>query len=228
VTEDRPKHPSANHLHLPRRLFHMASGTAIVTIGIIFFPNKREFVAALTILWIVDLGIEALRLGWPWFNRTIEKTMGNIMREGEQRRISGIAYYLLGCLISGIIFPREIANLAILFLAFGDPVASLCGVIFGKRRLPDGWEVPEKSWEGSLGCFLVCFLITLNMSFYMPRTVELEIMQRLAFCILGGLGAALGELIPLRTDDNLALPVVSGAFLWLTAAVLNLVPGFYF
>jgi hypothetical protein len=38
----------------------------------------------------------------------------------------------------------------------------------------------------------------------------------------------IGEILPLKTDDNLALPLLSGGFLWLTATIFGLIPGLYF
>lgn len=219
--------PSRHEMHLARRVFHMASGLAIA-VASFFLESKQAFVLALSVAALIDLVIEGLRLVYMPFNRLIEKLFGDLMRDGEQRQLSGIAYYLIGCTVAALIFPRVIAVLAILFLAFGDPIAALVGLRFGKRPFPSPLQVPQKSIEGSVACFVVCSGITFAIVDFFPKTEHLQLMDRFMFAGLGGLSAVLGEFMPLRTDDNLALPLVAGSFLWLTATAFNLIPGLYF
>jgi len=205
----------------------MVSGTLIVVVAF-FIPTRRVFVEAIGAITLFFLLIELVRLCSQRANRAVLDFFKPIVRVGEESRLSGSSYYLIGCTISAIVFPKEIALLAILYLAFGDPVASLVGLLFGKRRknspLKDFYP---KSLEGSIACFLVCFLLTVFVSFVLSRTKELNLGERLAFAGLGGLAGSIGELIPFHTDDNLALPLVSGALLWLSASIFNLIPGLY-
>jgi len=204
----------------------MVSG---VTIGLLSltFDHRRDLVFTLAAMTIVDLAIEGSRMYSASFRNWTNRVFKTLMKEGEEKRFTGIPYFLIGCTLAALVFPREIAVLAILYLAFGDPVASLFGTRFGRRAFPSRLHIPAKSLEGTMACFLVCFFITFGMSMVMAKTFELDLLHRLAFSILGGLGATFGEFLPLRTDDNLSLPLISGGFLWLTASFLNLIPGLY-
>jgi len=218
--------PDRNQMHLPRRLFHAASGVGIVIVSS-FMETKREFCFFLAALTFLDLMVEGSRFIFPTFNRFVMKTFQKVVRSGEEHRLSGICYYLLGCLIASIVFPRQIAVLAILFLALGDPIASLVGLRAGRRRWPEDFGL-QKTLEGSLACFAFCAALTFVVSFYFERTSGLPHAERFVFAILGGFAAALGELLPLRTDDNFAMPLISGTTLWVTSAFFNLMPGLYF
>ncbi len=52
-----------------------------------------------------------------------------VMREHEKTRVASHIYYMAGCLLAVLIFPKMIAVTAILFLALGDTVSGLAGSI---------------------------------------------------------------------------------------------------
>lgn len=219
--------PDRNELHLARRIFHVASGLGIAIVSA-FLETKREFCLFLGVMTAADFVIEGARLIFPAFNRKVLTTFRSVLRQGEEYRLSGVGYYLLGCLIASIVFPRQIAVLAILFLAFGDPIASVVGLLVGRRRWPLDMSPSRKTLEGSLACFAFCAFVTYIVSFYFDRTIGLGPSDRFVFSFLGGASAALGEMLPLRTDDNFALPLIAGTTLWVTSAFFHLMPGLYF
>jgi len=204
----------------------MASGSMIVGFSFLL-PARKDFVWLLFLLTVIDLVVEVLRLLNPTMNRVTLRIFRPLLREGEQARLSGVFYYLVGCTLAALLFPRDVAVLSILFLAFGDPIASLVGVKFGRLRLPKQIYVPFKSLEGSAACFGFCLILTFVLSFGLQRTVDLSLQDRLLFALIGGFAAVVGELLPLKTDDNLAMPLVSGALLWALAAFFNLYSGLY-
>ncbi len=218
--------PSRSDIHLPRRLFHLACGSFIVGASFLF-PSKSEMVAWLIGMTIVVAVLEYLRLTVPRLNQMTARLFGSIMRSGEENGRSGVVFYMAGCAVSAVVFPRAIAILAILYLAYGDPIASYFGVKYGKHFWTKNMSEGRKSIEGSLACFIFCAVLTFVVSFVPEKTSMMPMMSRIFFALLGGVGATLGEMFPLRTDDNLALPILSGAFLWLTAALFNLIPGIY-
>lgn len=224
VRDLRPR--PRDDLHLARRLFHIMSGCGIVAVSF-FLESKKDFALFLGSLTLLDLVVEGARLIFPRFNLFVLSRFRRLLREGEENRLSGISYYLLGSLLAVILFPREIAVLSILFLAFGDPIASLVGVMVGRRHWPSHVSPSQKSFEGSLACLFFCGVMTWFVSYEFAKTAGLNPSDRLLFSIVGGFSAALGELLPLRTDDNFALPLISGTCLWVVAAFFNLVPGLY-
>lgn len=214
--------PTGATYHWPRRLFHAMSGVFLVIFSYLF-EDKREYALVLLFGSLFELGLEMLRLRSPRLQDLSRKLFGRIMRKGEDRKISGIPYYLLGCTVCFIIFPRPIAILSVLYLAIGDPVASIAGV-YAKRMETVSELKARKSWQGSLACVAVCAFLTFFLYPWL-FSFRLEFLSALMLSLVGGMAAGLAELLPFRTDDNLSLPVVSGSLLWLYASLTGLIPG---
>lgn len=220
------QHPFRNELHLPRRLFHMLTGSLIVAVASCI-DSKRTIVGLLSLVTAVAFGVEIFRLSSQRLNDWVMKWTGPLVRAGEDAHFTGVFHYCVGCTLAVVVFPRPIAFLSILYLAFGDPIASLVGVRFGRVIWRANPLDLRKSLEGSIACLIFCATLTFVVSFFFALTSGLQFQDRIWFSLLGGLGAMFGEILPLRTDDNLGLPLISGAFLWLTATLLNLIPGLY-
>lgn len=211
-----------NDIHLARRLFHMSGGAVVVWFAM-YAESKNSVIYFLAAFLVVVLLVEMTRLKYPKARKVVLKMMGGVMREGEETRLSGVPYYALGCLFTFIVFPRSVAIFAVLFLAFGDSTASLVGS-YMKHRCDLAWR-EGKTFYGSLACFLVCSILT---AIFLPVIFSGEsfgLFLLLLSAIVGGLSATVAEALPLRTDDNLSLPLISGAFFWLYASFLGFVPG---
>ncbi len=148
--------------------------------------------------FIIDLS----RLKNDTINKFVMMFMGPFMRESEKTSLSGFPFYSLGVALSLFLFPERIAILSILFLVFSDPISSYFGILYGKDKI-----LPNKSLQGTVAGYLCCYLVTLvyGMIFAEPT------IQLLVFAIFGGVIGALSELLSELVDDNLTIPVVSGA-----------------
>jgi len=209
--------------HWPRRMFHMLSGLLVVLLSF-QFRSKQDFVIVLVIGTLAELIFEGLRLGYPPFGNLVGRLFGKLMRTSELHRLSGIPYYCAGVTLSFLLFPRGVAILAVLFLAFGDPIASIAAKYFRSQGLVTPW-MQNRSWEGTLSAGAACFFITFGMSFVLFSGHGFMFGERLLLALVGGACAAVGESLPLRTDDNLSIPLISGSLLWLYASFTGLVPG---
>ena len=106
-------------------------------------------------------------------------------------------FFAFGILLTLLLFPRPASNAAIVIFALGDSTASLFGKMFGKRTLPFN---KGKTLEGSLIGFV--FASSAAAFFVNP------------FMAASGAAAAmLIESLPLPINDNLVLPLVTGALL---------------
>lgn len=202
-----------NDLHLARKLWHVAMGLAMVGIYMAGMPKA----VAVTILGVVLLGfivLETARLKIPMLNDKAVKLWGPLMRSHEIDRVSGLPFYVAGSLLAVAVFPKPIAVLSILYLACGDPVASLMGIQFGARslRLPGG-----KSLVGTLSGIAVCMAVTVVFLSGLGMTGW----ELVALVLTGGVAGGAVELLPLDIDDNFSIPVVSGFVLWLTAILVG-------
>lgn len=136
---------------------------------------------------------------WPFI---IKRPYGKIFKK-EPGEILGTTYFLLGSLLTIIFFEKSIAITVLLFTVFGDAISAIIGVKYGKIKLFGG-----KTLEGSLSFFLICIALGLVL-IYLPR-LRISHTLNLFLILFGAAAAAFMELLPLRVDDNLSVPIFSG------------------
>ncbi|MCK6543143.1 hypothetical protein L6Q79_10740 [bacterium] len=184
-------------LELRRKFFHFSA--AIIPIG--YYLTDYA-----TALWCIGalLGIaivtEYLRLYIPSFSAFFNRFFGSMLRDGETDHYSGATFLLIASFLVIFAFHKDVAVLCLLFLIFGDGMAALIGKTIGRTRLLG----LEKTLEGALACFAVC----LGISFFfghLPLSVR----------IAGAFTATVAEIMPMRTSDNLRIPIISGSIMQL-------------
>jgi dolichol kinase len=187
------------------------------------FP-KHEGTTVLAVIVAFVFMSEVIRKFVPQINQLIAKLFGPVMRAHEMHKFSGIFFYLAGALLSWYLFTKPIAMLSMLYLGFGDPVASAVGIAIPGPRFRAS---NTKSLLGSVAAMLVCTAISiifLTHPFILqcdPLTNPLAWPHNVLMIvsITGGVAAGLAELAmfgPIREhlDDNLLIPVVSSVVLY--------------
>lgn len=116
----------------------------------------------------------------------------------------GVIFYLIGVYISLFFFPKEVAMASIMILALGDSISHLYGLHYGKIKHPLSGT---KFFEGTVAGFAAGFIGAL---IFLPW---LE-------AFLASLAAMIAEAIDIKigaeqVDDNLIIPVVAGAVVWI-------------
>ncbi|EGC37078.1 hypothetical protein DICPUDRAFT_97356 [Dictyostelium purpureum] len=153
---------------------------------------------AVKLLGSITLGYfiwEQLRLNVPAVSEFCVKMYGHMMREKEKDRMNGVFFYLLGSTICIYFFHPLIAVSSMLFLIIGDFTAALVGISYGRTK------IGNKSLEGTMAMFLVCFVLSFAMFF------NQSLGEHIAFW--GSLVATLVELFnPSFVDDNLTIPII--------------------
>lgn len=199
-------------LHLVRKIWHIGSGLPVLylihktPLGI---HGTAYFLLGLaSVNWILDI----LRQRSPMLNDCFVKIFGLLMRKHEYGGPTTLSYYALGIALSLLLFSPKLAILATLFLIFADPVASFVGVLFGKDKI-----LPNKSFQGTLAAFCVCYLLSL---FYGIQYVHPSV-NFIIFTVVAGIIGSLSELMSVIIDDNLAIPLFSGIGLTLLNSFLN-------
>ena len=122
--------------------------------------------------------------------------------------------YAMAVLLTIITFPKEIALVGIYALAFSDPLSAIIGIKYGKHKIS-----PTRSVEGSLAYFVTTFLasiIVLNV-FYPAQTGLILLISTLL-----GIFGAFFDLIPLKVDDNLTIPLFTSLALWVLMTLFGI------
>ena len=209
--------PSATRhdLQLGRRLFHLANGVAIATAYALLFTHEQVVHTFGAIACLVYIG-DRVRIAYPelvarhapWVNRLF-------VRAEEQVREAAMTPFGIAVLLTILAVPKLAALIAIYTLAIADPLAAVVGIRFGRRRL-----AANRSLEGSLA-FLVA---TLAIAVLVLRWgTDAAAGPLAATAAITGLVAVGNELVPLRIDDNLTIPIVVGFTAWGAAALCGIV-----
>jgi uncharacterized protein (TIGR00297 family) len=132
----------------------------------------------------------------------------------------GILIYPIAVLMLILAFPArlDIAAGAWGILAFGDGTATLAGRRWGRHRL--SWN-PNKSVEGLLAFIVAGGSAGIFLVWWTAPAVAPP--PGLAFILvapaLAAVAAGLAETLPISLDDNVSVPAVAGASLWLSSLV---------
>jgi uncharacterized protein (TIGR00297 family) len=133
---------------------------------------------------------------------------------------AGIIFYPLSVLLLILVFPSRLDIVAATWgiLAFGDGMATLVGMTFGRRRIP--WN-RDKSITGSIA-FVVCGGIAGAFLAWWcrPGVIPPAFMWfSIGAPLVAALVAAFVETIPVRLDDNLSVPASAALVLWALSLV---------
>ena len=176
-----------------RKSIHISSILLPLTYRYIFHSNRKFIFIFLIPITSLALIIEIMRLEHKTFKRIFYNFFGIMLRKHEIHDFTGATYLLISTIFCIAVFPKDIAFVALSFLAIGDTLAAIIGIRFGKRKLFG----TSKSIEGSLACFVGTFVFA--VFFIHP-----------AIALLGAFAATLSEFSRVPLDDNIKIPVSSG------------------
>ena len=108
----------------------------------------------------------------------------------------GSTFFLFSTILTILLFPKPIAVSSLLILILADTAAALVGKGIGRVR------IFGKTLEGSMAFFLTALLIV----WIYPT------LNRFSGSV-AALGATLIELLPIRLNDNLTIPLTAGAIM---------------
>ncbi len=181
----------------PRTLFHTFTGLTIVSIyGLTSISRELSLIILGAVALFFLLG-DLFRQFIPGVNRLAHKIFKGIIRQEEKRKVASTTYYVIGCWIAILAFPRLIASIAVLLLVVGDTSAKTIRQAKGRYFV----------LEAILGNFIVCFLV----AWFIFKVAEIP--NPIVLSFLGALGASAAEMIP--KIDNLAIPISSGILMTL-------------
>jgi dolichol kinase len=179
-------------LEMRRKLIHMAS--LVIPLG--YIPlSKTTTMIPLVVLTALLVFFDIIRHYHEGIRRVYEKHLiGTLVRKREQNRLVGSTYFMIGACLCVWFLDKHIAIVSLLVLIISDTLAALAGTTFGRIAL-----FGSKTLEGSTAFLLSAVFIVLLY----PGVP-------LLWGLIGALTATLVELLPLRVDDNLLIPLVMG------------------
>lgn len=169
--------------------------------------GRPAAIAILLLFLGIMLPLEWTRRRRPGVNRWLFARFSSYTKEKERARTSGTTWFLAGCLLTILIFDKPISIAAILLLVFVDAVAEFAGTRWGRHPLLG------KSLEGTLAGLAAGLAVTLGL-----RALGMPIPP--AAGVAGAVAASLCELLPLRVDDNLSVPLGAGTAMVLAQRLL--------
>ena len=170
-----------------------------VIAGLIGIPVAASIIILISIVYTVS---ELSRLE----GRELPLVSAITRHAASQSELYGFAaaplYFAFGIVATLLLFPTHLGSAAIAIFCLGDSAASLFGGLIS-TSLPFN---KGKTWEGSLAGFIFAFLAG---SFFVSPWLALA-------------GAAIAmtiEVLPLPVNDNVLIPIITGAALTLLTVV---------
>ena len=213
------KFPKALEIHqlkprnYARNLFHFFNSLWAALLYELVFEKPTMLIIAFSFLALETVMEIVRRISPVWNDRFCNKLFGAVSRPHEEHNITAATWYTIALVIGLITMPKHAIVAGTLMLGVGDPVASIVGKKWGKRKIAGG-----KSLEGTLGFFLSSAL-TLFILFSLV-TPHITLGTRILISAVIALGGALTELFTGRIEDNFSIPLAGGLFATICLALV--------
>ena len=188
-----------------RRVFHLVAASATTLLALVL--PERPYMLLVGGGALLALALDAARPRVGPLNRLFLRLWGPILKESEAAELTGATWFLIAAFFTFYFYGAETAVPALLFVAVGDPAAALVG-----QRCP-GPRFWGKSPAGAAAFIAAALAMWAILSAVGVGGWSWAI-------VIAGVVAAAVEIAPLPLDDNLTVPLISGAALTLANAWL--------
>jgi dolichol kinase len=182
-------------IEIKRKIVHLT--TLVVPVGYAV-TSEKTVILFLVPFFLALLLVDLIRHFHPGMASLFRKYFfGRVLREEEEPTFMGSTYFIFSTILTILLFPKSIAITSILILILSDTAAALVGKWVGRIR------IFGKTLEGSIAFFLTSLFIVWiypNLNWFSGS--------------LAALGATLIEILPVRLNDNLSIPLVAGAIMF--------------
>jgi dolichol kinase len=182
-------------VEITRKIVHLA--TLVVPVGYLL-TSEETVLLFLVPFFLCFLTVDLLRHFHSGLASLFRKYFfGRVLREEEKPTLMGSTYFLFSTILTILLFPKSIAIASLFILILADTAAALVGRGIGRI------SIFGKTLEGSLAFFFSSLLIV----WIYPN------LNRFSGG-LAALGATVIEILPIKVNDNLTIPLVAGAIMF--------------
>ena len=169
---------------------------------VVFYVIYSQFTVLVLIgcVALIFILLDIIRFLHKQTNVVLHEKAKALFRKNEFQRFSSMTIFLVAFFVTILVFPKAIAIAASTFLIFGDTFGKIFGLAFGKHK------ILNKTVEGTLayyGCMMICGYVLYTLLDISPWIL-----------IFGGLSAPLIELFSMGINDNITVPLFSGAIMY--------------
>ena len=189
--------------NLYRNAFHVGMGLTGVTCYELWLDRTGAIYACSAFLGLFVLLELGRRLSSRFNALLVDTMLGKISRPHESHQVPAATWYAVAILMGVILFPQHAIELGLLVLAIGDPVASLVGKTWGKKKI-----FREKSVAGTLGFIGSASMLAFA---FLTVVVGMGMLKALGIAFAVSVVGAVAELYSHRLDDNFTVPLAVGA-----------------
>jgi len=175
-----------------RKLFHFFGGLILIFIYVLVLQNYSQLIGLMVLIFIlmIVLAIEYFRL-----ELKLPVPFKIIIRPDEEQKPVSAIGFLLAAIICFAIFDFSIALAALLMISIGEFLAGLVRIKFGKLQIVGlGEYTPSSSLVELAANITIGYLVLQNWLIALPMAAL----------------ATLIEIITLKLDDNLVVPIAAG------------------
>jgi len=185
-------------IEIKRKMVHLA--TLVIPVG--YALTSEETVLLFLIpFFLALLLVDFLRHFHSGMASLFEKYFfRRVLREEEKATFMGSTYFIFSTILTILLFPKSIAIASILILILSDTAAALIGKWMGRI------QIFGKTLEGSTA-FMITSLLIVWIYPHLNRYSG----------SLAALGATCIEVLPIKVNDNLSIPLVAGAIMFFGA-----------
>lgn len=189
----------AKQIELRRKVLHLLG--LIAPLSVVVW-GKWPTVIVLGLGSLIALTGQFLQVRSARFNEWIHRRFGSMMRENERRAVgepivlNGATWMTISALLTFLCFSAPIGIAAFTLAILGDTAAAFVGIRYGRHTILGS----RKTIEGScafLGTALLVVIVLPELAFWQGA--------------VGALAATLAEASAIFVNDNLLVPLVSGA-----------------
>ena len=167
----------------------------------LYLLGKQFFLIYILPFMVICIFLDYAKSSFQIINNIYFYFFRIVTRSSEYKKPTGATWVFTGIILTVLLFKENIAITSLIILSISDSMAAIIGLKFGKTKLF------SKTLEGSFAFYLSTFLI-ISITTNLP----------LSYAILISIVTTFSELVKLKINDNVIIPLTAGLLLMIVGA----------